>query len=115
MQNTRIPVPGDFLPVSDCVPAWIDIGELCKEAKRFMGLYAVANLDMIAINSGKTVYTTADLNGEFRRMLDRVISGSGCTIITADNKPDTVVYDCEAHHQWLAPRDSAVRFLYQQF
>ena len=108
-------VPVDFLPVSGCVPAWIDIGEVCKEAKRFVGLYAVDNFDIVAINSGKAIYTTADVNGEFRRTLHRVIPGTGGSILTASNKPDTLIYDCEGHHQWLAPRDSAVRFLYQQF
>ena len=113
MENSKL--PGDFMPVSGCVPQWIDIGEVCKEAKRFVGLYAVDNFDIVAINSGKAIYTTADLNGEFRRTLNRVIPGPGGSILTARNKPDTLIYDCEAHQQWLAPRDSAVRFLYQQF
>jgi len=115
MTNSGMTVPGDFLPVSGCVPQWIDIGEVCKDAKRFVGLYAIANFEIVAINSGKAIYTTADLNGEFRKTLDRIVPGGEGTVLTTETKPDTVVYDCEAHHQWLAPRDSAVRFLYQQF
>jgi hypothetical protein len=115
MDIKGLPVPGDFHPVSGCVPTWIDFGEVCKEAKRFVGLYALANFDIVAINSGKAIYTTADVNGEFRRTLDRVAPGLDGSILTAQSKPDTIIYDCEAHQQWLAPRDSAVRFLYQQF
>ena len=38
------------------VPEWIDISAICKDAKRFVGLYAVANFDVVAINNGFTVY-----------------------------------------------------------
>jgi hypothetical protein len=115
MQSSGLAVPGDFLPVSGCVPHWIDFNEVCKEAKRFVGLYAVDNFGIVAINSGNAIYTTADVNGEFRRTLDRVIPDPGRSTARTAEQPDTLVYDCEAHRQWLAPRDSAVRFLYQQF
>jgi hypothetical protein len=115
MDNSGTTVPGDFLPISGCVPQWIDIAEMCKDAKRYVGLYAVASFGIVAINSGMAIYTTADVNGEFRRTLDRVVPGVGGAVMKTETKPDTVVYDCEAHHQWLAPRESAVRFLYQQF
>src|SRR5579871_4428381 len=101
MADVGMTVPGDFLPISGCIPPWIDIGEVCKDAKRFVGLYAVGTFDIVAINSGKAVYTTADVNGEFRRTLNRVVPGSGGAVFKTETKPDTVIYDCEHHHQWL--------------
>jgi hypothetical protein len=109
-------LPGDFTPVSGMVPEWIDIGAICKDAKRFVGLYAVANFDVVAINNGRAVYTTSDRNGEFRRNLRRIFGT--IKTIPVPTEPEhvaTVVYDCEEHHQWLAPRESAVKFLYEQF
>lgn len=106
-------MPGDFLPASGCIPDWIDISVVCKDAKRFVGLYAVGNFDMVAINSGQSVYTTADRNGEFRRNLQRVLRQIGAAA-QAQEKAPTVIHDCVARREWIAPRDSAVRFLYQQ-
>src|SRR5437868_15247851 len=113
-------VPGDFTPVSGCVPAWIDINEICKEAKRYVGMYVVANFDVVAINNGRAVYTTTDRDGEFRRNFRRVADAiaqdkaQGKSNGAADQNP-TLVYDCEQRQEWLAPRESAVRFLYGQF
>jgi hypothetical protein len=115
MSNRSQDVPSDFVPITGCIPQWIDIGEVCKEAKRFVGLYAVANFDVVAINSGKAVYTTADRNGEFRRNLGRAVPAIAKAELQTDLKPDTLVYDCESRLEWLAPRSSAVRFLYGQF
>ena len=108
-------LPGDFLPVSGCIPSWMDIAEICKDVKRFVGLYEIANFDVVAINNGQAVYTTADRDGEFRRNLQRVTPAAGGTGLRSEQKADTVVYDCEARREWLAPRESAVRFLYGQF
>ena len=111
--NPGLDLPGDFKPVSGCVPDWIDIKALCKDAKRFVGLYAIGNMDVVAINNGRTIITAADRNGEFRRnfrqVVSRVYNGE------AASAEPTLVYDCEAQRQWLAPRSSAVRFLYEQF
>jgi|SRR6185312_17182158 len=110
-------LPTDFTPITGCVPEWIDIGEICKEAKRFVGLYAMENFDVVAINSGKCVYTTADRNGEFRRNLERysLLLRPPTPAPLTDPCDPTVVYDCEDRLEWLAPRESAVRFLYSQF
>ena len=108
-------IPVDFKPVTGCVPEWIDIGAICKEAKRYVGLYAVANFDVVAINSGQCVYTTSDRNGEFRRNLMRIVPTLQLPRGDAEPHTPTVVYDCEDRIEWIAPRDSAVRFLYQQF
>ncbi len=108
-------LPGDFKPVSGCVPDWIDIKSLCKEAKRFVGLYAIGNMDVVAINNGRTIFTTSDRNGEFRDTFNRVVSQTYYSGgISPDGSP-TLVYDCEERRQWLAPRPSAVKFLYSQF
>lgn len=114
MEQKSERVPGDFLPVSGCIPEWIDISVVCKDAKRFVGLYAVGNFDMVAINSGQSVYTTADRNGEFRRNLQRVSRQLGTVDASHEQKAPTVIHDCVDRREWLAPRDSAVRFLYQQ-
>ena len=114
-------VPGDFTPISGCVPNWIDINEVCKEAKRYVGMYAVANFEVVAINNGRAVYTTTDRNGEFRRnflrVVDSIFAQQKSRGKPGDASPQnpTLVYDCEQRQEWLAPRESAVRFLYDQF
>ncbi len=109
-------LPGDFKAVSGCVPDWIDIKDICKEAGRYIGLYAIDNMDVVAINNGRTIFTTSDRNGEFRRAFRRIVRQ--VVPPAADPVPNpgpTLVYDCEAQRQWVAPRPSAVRFLYEQF
>lgn len=108
-------LPGDFTPVNGVIPQWIDISAICRDAKRYVGLYAVANFDVVAINSGQCVYTTSDRNGEFRRTLRKVIEQYLPAATHAGDKAPTLVYDCEDHREWIAPRESAVRFLYAQF
>ena len=108
-------LPGDFTPVSGCLPAWIDIAAVCKESARYVGLYAVSNFDVVAINNGRAVYTTADRNGEFRRNFRRVVSTAYPAPQSNDVQNPTLIYDCEKRSEWLAPRESAVKFLYDQF
>lgn len=109
-------LPGDFMPVNGVIPQWIDVGAICRDAKRYVGLYAVANFDVVAINSGQCVYTTSDRNGEFRRTLRKVIEQYLPTVSpAAADKAPTLIYDCEGRREWIAPRESAVKFLYAQF
>ena len=108
-------LPGDFTPVTGAIPEWVDISAICHDAKRYVGLYAVANFDVVAINSGQCVYTTSDRNGEFRRTLRKVIEQYLPTSPEAGDNPPTLVYDCEDRREWIAPRQSAVKFLYGQF
>ena len=108
-------LPGDFTPVTGVIPQWIDISAICRDAKRYVGLYAVANFDVVAINSGQCVYTTSDRNGEFRRTLRKVIERYLPAAVHAGDKAPTLVYDCEGRREWIAPRESAVRFLFAQF
>ena len=105
-QNSNL--PEDFRPIDGCVPEWIDIREICKDAQRYVGIYALSNVDAVAINNGRAIFTTSDRNGEFRRTFRRL-----CATVNHDDP--ALVYDCEAHLQWLAPRQSAMRFLYEQF
>ena len=108
-------LPGDFKPVAGCVPEWIDIKEICKDAARFVGLYAIDNMDVVAINNGRTIFTTTDRNGEFRRNFRRIVRQVYPSADPTNDPGPTLVYDCEAQRQWVAPRPSAVRFLYDQF
>ena len=71
-QNSNL--PEDFRPIDGCVPEWIDIREICKDAQRYVGIYALTNVDAVAINNGRAIFTTSDRNGEFRQMFDRVVS-----------------------------------------
>jgi hypothetical protein len=115
---TEMPqVPPDFTPVAGVVPAWINVKAICEDAKRFVGLYAISNVDAVAINNGQKVFTTSDRNGEFRKAFRRLITEvyADNARVTAGVDDPALVYDCEAHHQWLAPRQSAMRFLYEQF
>ena len=107
-------LPEDFRPVDGCVPEWIDITEICSDASRFVGIYALSNVEALAINNGRAIYTTSDRNGEFRERFNRVVGQTYRDAAVVDNSP-TLVYDCEQRRQWLAPRPSAVRFLYSQF
>lgn len=107
-------LPEDFRPVTGCVPAWIDIKEICTNESRFVGLYALSNVNAVAINSGKSIYTTSDKNGEFRANFDRVAGINSTDVGNSDALP-TLIYDCHEHRQWVAPRPSAVKFLYRQF
>jgi hypothetical protein len=115
MDGSQLDLPEDFRPVSGCVPDWIDIKEICADAQRFVGLYALSNVDAVAINNGKAIFTTSDRNGEFRAHFQRVVgqvhSAGGVNL----DGTATLVYDCQDQRQWLAPRPSAVRFLYSQF
>ena len=114
-------LPGDFRPVDGCVPEWIDIAGICGESKRFVGLYAINGFEVLAINNGRVIFTTADRNGEFRKRFFGAVKTIGFDEppgqqAQAPSSSDAVlVYDCEARKQWIAPRYSAVRFLYQQF
>jgi hypothetical protein len=108
-------LPADFVSVSGVFPDWLDVSAICRDAKRYVGLYAVANFDVVAINSGQCVYTTSDRNGEFRRSLKRLIEQLKPAAAQSENHNPTLVYDCEHRREWLAPRESAVKFLYGQF
>ncbi len=115
MDGQQVDLPDDFRPVSGCVPDWIVIDEICSDAQRFVGLYALSNIPAVAINNGRAIFTTSDRNGEFRknfhRVIDRMVDNGGVNL----DGIATLVYDCKEQRQWLAPRPSAVRFLYSQF
>jgi hypothetical protein len=114
MNGQNFNLPGDFLPVTGCVPEWIDIREICADASRFVGLYALSNVEAVAINNGRAIFTTSDRNGEFRQTFQRAVAQAGPEAAMLDGSP-TLVYDCREQRQWLAPRPSAVKFLYSQF
>jgi hypothetical protein len=106
-------LPGDFMPVEGCVPEWIDVKEVCSEAKRFVGLYLVDGFNVVAINNGRNIYTTDDRGGEFRKRFTGA-AAEKAKVFAASERDEVLVYDCEDRRQWIAPRNSAVRFLYQQ-
>ena len=115
MNGQNSGLPADFRPVTGCVPDWIDIREICKDAQRYVGIYALSNVEAVAINNGRAIFTTSDRNGEFREAFDRVVSQVYNGGASAPELSPTLVYDCEEQRQWLAPRPSAVKFLYSQF
>jgi hypothetical protein len=108
-------VPHDFRPVDGCVPEWIDVKEICRDAKRYVGLYALTNVEAVAINNGRAIYTTSDRNGEFRALFNQIVASSTPEAAAMLDHSPTLIYDCEERRQWLAPRPSAVKFLYSQF
>ena len=114
MDRTKLDLPDDFRPVSGCVPDWIDIKGICTDATRFVGIYALSNVDAVAINNGRAIFTASDRNGEFRENFRRVVVQTYRDALIVDNSA-TLVYDCQDKRQWLAPRPSAVKFLYSQF
>ncbi len=114
MNGADMDFPEDFRPVDGCVPAWIDIKEICTDAARFVGLYTLSNVEAVAINNGKAIFTTSDRNGEFRAIFEKVI-GRVYRDAGVVEESSTIVYDCKERRQWLAPRPSAMRFLYSQF
>jgi hypothetical protein len=114
MNGHGIDLPEDFRPVSGCVPEWIDIKEICADVSRFVGIYALSNVAALAINNGKAIYTATDRNGEFRETFKRIIVQNFGESGSLDGSA-TLVYDCKDRRQWLAPRPSAVKFLYSQF
>jgi hypothetical protein len=113
MGENGLDLPGDFMPVDGCVPEWIDVKEVCSEAKRFVGLYLVNGFDVVAINNGRSVYTTADRDGEFRRRFAETAARKA-RLFSGPERDEVLVYDCEHRKEWIAPRTSAVQFLYQQ-
>ena len=115
MNGHPFDLPEDFRPVTGCVPHWIDIKELCSDSARFVGIYALSNVDAVAINNGKAIFTTADRNGEFRETFNRIVGQTYTDAAATLNGSPTLVYDCHEQRQWVAPRPSAVRFLYSQF
>jgi hypothetical protein len=115
MDGHQVDLPDDFRPVSGCVPDWIDFEEICEtDAPRFVGIYTLSNVDAVAINNGRAIFTTSDRNGEFRanfnRVVDQVYDHGGVNL----DGSATLVYDCHERRQWVAPRPSAVKFLYSQ-
>jgi hypothetical protein len=115
MDGSSVELPDDFRPVNGCVPDWIDIKEICSDVQRFVGLYALTNVDAVAINNGKAIYTTSDRRGEFRENFKRIIVQTYRDVAPALDGTATLVYDCQDQRQWVAPRPSAVKFLYSQF
>ncbi|CAA9393054.1 MAG: hypothetical protein AVDCRST_MAG64-1286 [uncultured Phycisphaerae bacterium] len=113
MNGQNSGLPSDFRPVTGCVPDWIDIKSICADASRFVGIYALSNVDAVAINNGRAIFTTSDRNGEFRANFQRVVGQAYRDTVSIDGSL-TLVYDCEEQRQWLAPRPSAVKFLYSQ-
>jgi hypothetical protein len=113
MNGQNSGLPADFRPVTGCVPDWIDIKAICAEASRFVGLYALSNVEAVAINNGRAIFTTSDRNGEFRANFNRIVGQAYRDTPDVDGSL-TLVYDCEEQRQWLAPRPSAVKFLYSQ-
>jgi hypothetical protein len=118
MNESQADLPHDFVPISGCMPDWFDIREICSDESRYVGIYALTNVDAVAINNGRAIYTTSDRNGEFRANFNKVVgltvSGNPTAAAAIDGSP-TLVYDCEEKRQWLAPRPSAVKFLFSQF
>jgi hypothetical protein len=114
MNGQNMGLPDDFRPIDGCVPEWIDIKEICSDASRYVGIYALSNVEAVAINNGRAIFTTSDRNGEFRQTFQRVVDQTYHDAASLDGSP-TLVYDCEERRQWLAPRPSAVKFLYSQF
>ena len=110
-ENKESDVPSDFTPIPGDLPPWIDIASVCKEATRYVALHALSTFNAIAINDGRRVFTTADRGGEFRRLF-RQLAGGVPQVVPDDA---TLVYDCESHLQWVAPKPSAMRFLSLQF
>src|SRR6185312_5334065 len=80
-------LPNDFRAVDSCVPEWIDIKEICHDAKRYVGLYALSNVDAVAINNGRAIYTTSDRNGEFRAMFNRIVGQTYRDAAIVDGSP----------------------------
>ena len=113
MNGQNVDLPEDFRPVDGCVPDWIDVKEICDDASRFVGIYALSNVEAVAINNGRAIYTTSDRNGEFKANFNRVIGQAFRDSPVLDGSP-TLVYDCHNRRQWVAPRPSAVKFLYNQ-
>lgn len=115
MDGQKVSLPDDFRPVDGCVPEWIDIPSICEDAQRFVGIYALSNVEAVAINNGRAIYTTSDRNGEFKAKFNKVVGEAMRTEagVVLDGSP-TLVYDCHDRRQWLAPRPSAVKFLYDQ-
>ena len=111
--NSSMDLPGDFMPVDGCVPEWIDIKEVCGDAKRFVGLYLVDGFNVVAINNGRSIYTTADRDGEFRRRFAGAVARKA-QVLAGGERDEVLVYDCDDGKEWIAPRTSAVQFLYQQ-
>lgn len=105
-------IPSDFTPVHGKLPAWIDVKQICQDAKRFVALHTLSTFNAVAINDGQRVYTTDDRGGEFRRHFRQLVNGSARK--AADPAEAALVYDCESHHIWLAPRPSAIQFLNHQ-
>ncbi len=111
MSSNAFDIPSDFTPVSELLPAWLDIEEICKDARRFVALHTLSNFNSVAINDGLRVFTTDDLGGEFRRRVRELTAMAHCE----DPAEAALVYDCESHRQWLAPKPSAIQFLNLQF
>jgi hypothetical protein len=114
MNGQNLDLPEDFRPVDGCVPDWIDIKEICDDASRFVGIYALSNVEAVAINNGRSIYTTSDRNGEFKARFKRIVGQAFREGAAELDGSPTLVYDCHDRRQWLAPRPSAVRFLYKQ-
>src|SRR5262245_42000900 len=112
-ENSGVDLPADFMPVDGCVPEWIDIKEICSDAKRFVGLYLVDGFNVVAINNGRSIYTTADRDGECRRLFGGAVAKKA-QLFTGGERDEVLVLDCDERREWLAPRTSAVQFLYQQ-
>ena len=115
MNGQNSGLPEDFRAIDGCVPEWIDIKEICKDAQRYVGIYALSNVGAVAINNGRAIFTTSDRNGEFRENFNRIVSQTYHNGGPTTDASPTLVYDCEERRQWLAPRPSAVKFLYSQF
>src|SRR3712207_9404151 len=100
MNGQNLGLPDDFRPVTGCVPDWIDIKAICDDASRYVGIYALSNVDAVAINNGRAIFTTSDRNGEFRTTFNKVVVQTYRDAAVLDGSP-TLVYDCEQRRQWL--------------
>jgi hypothetical protein len=115
-------VPSEFTPVPDLLPEWIDIEEVCKEARRFVALHTMSTFNAVAINDGRRVFTANDRGGEFRRLFGRALTAANAIAAAQPNgrrvlkdAEAAIVYDCEKNLQWVAPRPAAIQFLSTQF
>src|SRR6188472_1971298 len=58
--DAGVDLPPDFTPVDGPLPEWIDIRQVCKEARRFVALHVLSTFNAVAINDGRRVYTAND-------------------------------------------------------
>ena len=89
------------------------VGKLKLELCPFLNQWWEVAFGLTArgLGTGPIPHGEASFDVEFDLVTHRVVVRHSDG---AENAP-TIVYDCQDRRQWLAPRPSAVRFLYSQF